>query len=427
MKVIKNKFLKKNYNIEKFTISGTGKIYNLILLVFPIQSFVISNIIKGLTLFNVLVITNLIFDIFIFKKYTYEKVLKPFIVFFFLFVAYQLLEQLGNLIFIPDFQNLTLISSESINKFIFRKSLFTQSLYLFVDILFFFYILYFLRTQKEKIFKLSFFAISLFILYGFIEVIGFLITGHYIDFISNRITGVDYNYGLLQSINIGGIAIQRMKSLAGEPSMFAFTVLPFFILSTYLKKYFFASISLFALLISTSGTAVIGILLFLLIDLLLMRKAFKISFLIISLILLVGIIKYDIILSLYQFFEAKIALSSLSGVQRYGSFISHFNFWLHSDLFHFLFGYGFGYVRSTDGLSTILVNIGLFGFLAYIIFFFYPFIVIQNKSLFMKGLFVTTLVVFIVILISVSEFFYPHIWLFNAFAWNEYLKVKHPK
>jgi hypothetical protein len=57
-----------------------------------------------------------------------------------------------------------------------------------------------------------------------------------------------------------GQSLARIKSLTGEPSMYAFTVLPFFIMSVHYKKTFLSFLLLITLFLSFSTTAYLGIL-----------------------------------------------------------------------------------------------------------------------------------------------------------------------
>jgi len=397
----------------------------LAILFSPIQSFVVTNFIKGLTLFNFFIILIALKKVIFFNK----KFIKYMGIFLFLYFSFAFIQQLTNLLIIDlhynILNNLIFISQENVNHLFFRKSFFTQTLYLIVDIIFFICLLQYLkRNGRDKLLKVAYFSIILFIVYGYYEFFFYLITHNNPDFISNRITGKDFHYGLFQTITIAGINIQRIKSLAGEPSMFAFTLLPFFILSIYLKKYIFSIISFITLLISTSTTAILGIFVFFLLDLIYGKNRIIKLVIVVMFFSIIIIFNYNIIYSLYLVTESKLTLQSVSGIQRFTYFYNHFNAWLNSDFFHKLFGYGFGYVRSTDGITTLLFNIGILGTIGYCMFFLLPYFLLKKKNNYIKGLYISNFVLLIIILISVPEFYYPQIWLFNALLWYEYIKEK---
>ncbi len=400
-------------------------IFILILLFFPIQSVVVSNAIKGLTFFNVLTLLLTIVFFFTNKKFFYY-----YLSFIFFFIVYFSLQGIFNSIYPVGFDNPFTAFIETVSKepyyynFI-RKSFITQSIYLLVVISFFILaLIYQKRYSYENLIKYSFLALWIFVLYGWYEFFAFLITKQNPDFLSNRIAGEDFKVGLFQVINIGGLTIQRIKSLAGEPSMFAYTVVPFFILAYYLKKKLFASVSLIALIISTSTTALLGLVSFLFLDLIIFKeKILKKVISYVSVVLFVYLLFKDFFDALISFSLSKLSLENISGLSRFYNFYNHFNAWFHSDIFHFLFGYGWGYVRSTDGLTTLLFNVGLIGTLAFIAFLLFPYF-LTKKNTYTKALFVANAVTCIIILVSVPEFYYPHIWLLGALFWYSFIREK---
>ena len=99
--------------------------------------------------------------------------------------------------------------------------------------------------------------------------------------------------------------------------MFAFTVLPFFILSIYCNKKRFTILFLIALLLSTSSSAIIGIFIYLILEIFIGYNRFK-KLLISTLLFCIFLyVSYDFMLALYQSIIDKISLASLSGIDRY--------------------------------------------------------------------------------------------------------------
>ncbi|MCP4705379.1 MAG: hypothetical protein GY865_12305, partial [candidate division Zixibacteria bacterium] len=116
-----------------------------------------------------------------------------------------------------------------------------------------------------------------------------------------------------------------------------------------------------------------------------------------------------------------------SGLTRYINFISSMTLFLNADIFHMTFGHGFGYIRSTDGFSTLLVNTGFLGLTAYCSFFLYPLFKLKYNSEYRKGLLVASIISIVLIMVSVPEFYYFHIWFFAALVWYEWYNEKSKK
>tara|TARA_B100000161_G_scaffold265467_1_gene241839 strand:+ start:1887 stop:3113 length:1227 start_codon:yes stop_codon:yes gene_type:complete len=400
--------------------------FEIILLLSPIQTFVVSNIVKGLTLFNVGMILFTFFNIFYLSKFS--RLIFSFILFLLIYITYFIFQQYILILFPPSsvlFVKAIFISSELPSLILFRSSFISQSLYLILAILFFYHLLVYINKYgSNRIINLAFYSIAFFVFYGFFEFFYFLLTGEKSDFISNRIVGTGKSFGAFQYFYLAGQKFLRIKSLAGEPSMFACTVLPFFILSIYCNKKRFTILFLIALLLSTSSSAIIGIFIYLILEIFIGYNRFKKLFISTLLFCIFLYVSYDFILALYQSIIDKISLASLSGLDRYFYFKTHFNLWLDSSFLQKLFGYGFGYFRSTDGFSTLLVNTGIFGLAAYCIFFLLPYFLIKERTKYHKGLFISNFTILIVILISVPELFMPHSWFFNALIWGEYVRLK---
>lgn len=392
-----------------------------------IHTFVISTIIKGLTIYSVVTILKFLKDSLL--KSTHLRALSYFLA---IFVCFQLLSQLFNLWFQPEFWDIPfklMVSLEDPSVYLFRKSLFTQSMYLITCVIFFLFTMEYLNKKNgiETLLRITWWGIFLYVAYGFYEFVGFLLTGENVDFISNRIVKVDKLFASFQILHLGGITIQRMDSLAAEPSMFAYSLIPFTILFYYLKNRIYILL-IIALLLSTSTTAIVGIVLFILIDSIFFRKSLELSISIVLIISVVQIMFKDVLLEFWNFFFGKLTMTEgtgvLSSLERISFFKSSFNYFLKSDIFHQLFGYGFGYIRSTDTFSTLLVNVGLIGAVAYILFIIYPFFKIPLNSDYRRGLFISSIVLLIITLISVTELYFYHIWFLAALSWYEYLKFK---
>lgn len=390
--------------------------FYLSLLSLNIQSFVPLATLKGVLFANLFLFMQTFYDS-LFRKKIIKNVFFSFSVFLFFFLLWQLIVQVGYVFNSSILDNLIFISRD--DGMMMRSSLLTQSFYLFSSVFLFIYLYYVLKNKTTSIQKVNKFVkagLVFYVFYGFYEWLFFLLTGSSGDVFSNRITGDDFEYGLFQNITLAGFNFMRLKSLAGEPSMLAYTLVPFFIYYYYLKDRFWVFI-LFALLLSTSSTAFLGVFLFLLFDLIFIRKAIGFLLAVFFAFFVVYIAFYDIINDLIMINAAKLAMEDQSGGERSEYFLNHFNAWLDSDFLHVLLGHGWGYVRSTDLLSTLLYNTGLIGFLFITLFFFYPAYKVFSRSAEHYALSSILVNIYIMAMVSVSEPYYFHVWYFLALAY----------
>jgi hypothetical protein len=109
--------------------------------------------------------------------------------------------------------------------------------------------------------------------------------------------------------------------------------------------------------------------------------------------------------------------SNRSGLERTVNFQNTFEFFLDKmSIFEKLFGIGFGTVRSTDFISTLLVNTGISGFLIFLWFFLRP-LVGGNYSIdiYERS---SVIFLFVCILLAVPEFSFLTIWFVLGFAYR---------
>jgi hypothetical protein len=399
-------------------------LFKLALVTMLVQSVVASTAIKGLLIPYLLILAQ-------FGKDTLGEVVKrpklsvfmPFVCFLACFITYEAAVQLGNLITSPLLKDLVLVSLEEPTVSFMRSSLFTQGLYLATCVLFFLYIVRSLQQSGsiDHVMKLARIGLLFFLAFGVYEFVGYYLTGSNVDFISNRLTG-DYGaYSTFQTIELGGMALPRMKSLAGEASMFAFSVVPFAVMFYYMRQKIWMLLFAAALL-STSTTGYIGIICFLVLDMIMTRRLGKLLIGVSAGVAILWSVSSEWVSDLADFGMSKFRLEHMSGIDRMDNFSYSLSYFANSDLYHQLFGYGFGYIRSTDGFSTLLVNVGVVGLIVSLGFLLYPFFNINCDTGYRKGLLAATIVEIVMILISVTEFFYLHVWFIAALAWFEYLK-----
>lgn len=386
-----------------------------------IQSFVLLASVKGVLLTNTFLALQILVDLARRPKFALSVIVKV-VLCAVAFISLQMFVQLYNGFFSPQLSSSVLYISADQDGF-FKSSTVTQSLYLLTCISLFFYLLEHLRANADLSRVLSVVQAGLvaYMLYGFYEFIYFIAFSESGDFLSNRIAGDDFRYGLFQTFSFLGMSFMRLKSLSGEPSMLAFTLLPFFVYYFYTGNKIWGLV-LLALVLSASTTFVLGLLAFLFFQLLMIRRSFKLICAISFILILIFIFFPEVYMYFYDQIAGKVGRGNESGLQRSEYFSSHFSAWLNSSLFNFIFGHGFGYVRSTDYLSTALFNTGLigFGFITYLFFWPIPFLV-KAKTKHCLGLAASAVVIYVMMMASVSEFFYFHIWLFLALMWFEVL------
>lgn len=390
--------------------------FNIWVMFIPISSIVLIPSIKG-TLPSYLFSALSIFFVFLFSKKYRTYYSKDLMLFLFVFVFDTLAAQLGLLVYGINFDKLILVDPYDYTIF-FRSTIVTQFLYLLMGYLTYLFVK---RFYHKKFDKPIFYSALLLALYGIYEVIYFAVFNESGDFLSNRLFGdmQSETGSLFQTINLGGILFQRLKSLTGEPSMFALTMLPFWIYAIHKKRFLYQSIFLTTLILSTSTTAILGIVIYLLIRIIYLGllDAYLFRFLVIFSFLctLCWELLYDLWTSMII---EKLIAENVSGMERSGAMIGHLQYFLDMPTINQFFGIGFGYIRSTDLLTTLLVNNGLIGFIIFSFFFLYP-VWKLNSSYENVGLKAILIVLYFVMMVAVPEFSYLSTWLFLGIAYNQ--------
>lgn len=388
----------------------------------PIASYLIIPTVQGTLPSYVLAFLS-VFVVILAKQYRLQLThyLLDIIVILGVFIFLTLVSQLINgMLSIPNLDGLRLIDPTNTSKIQFRSSLFSQSLYLVVGILTFVFVK---RYYVEKWDKYIFISLNVFTCYAIYEFLYFLIFKDSGDFITNRQFG-DHDTIALgnQLMTVGGLAFQRANGLAPEPSMFVFVTLPLFVYAAAMKKKKTAALALISILLSASTTGLIGLLIYFIVWL---RKSNKlILFFIIGISTILILLNWE---TIYQFLDEivlqKINQQNISGAQRNMLFKEHLDYFMSLNILSMLFGLGFGYVRSTDFFSTILINNGLIGLIIFTALFLVPIIKLRmsRKN---TGLKVALIIIYFSMMTSVPEFSYLSIWLILGIAYNQLLRQK---
>ena len=207
--------------------------------------------------------------------------------------------------------------------------------------------------------------------------------------------------------------------------MYAFTILPFWIFAIHENKSFTQIILLITLVLSTSTTAIIGIMTYVITQIFYLktyyfnRKKILSFCFVFSIIFILITTNIDFCINAFnQLFVNKVTANDTSGIVRRGSFEANISFFCSASIINQLFGIGFGYIRSMDLFSTLLVNNGIIGVAIFTSLFFYPIIKLKNtdKNIGLKS---AIIVIYVTMMISVPEYSYLIIWLFLGIAYNQ--------
>lgn len=400
---------------NKYSI--TDKYFILWAFFIPISSWVISPSIKGsLISYLFAFLSPLVIICFrqdIVKEYILDIVKIALVLLFF-----ALMSQLSNVLFSISLYDILLIVPNDFDDKVFRFSLITQSLYLIPVILTFLYVKHLYKPSWDK---WIIYGGLVFVLYGFYKWLGFLLTGTDIDFLTNRIFGdgdtVLYPY---QGISIAGFYMQRFQSLTGEPSMFAFTILPYFIFAIHHKANIVIIVLMgLALLLSTSTTAYLGLSVYIIYVLINSKKG-KSFFKVLIGLIIISMIVYAIFSEYINDIMNMMIINKVdseSAINRNRLFEENINYFLDLDIMHSLFGIGFGYMRSGDLFTTLLVNTGIIGIISFTYFYLKDFS-LKVRNFIDLGNNSILLVLFIISMTAVAEFSYLSFWLFIAIIRN---------
>lgn len=296
----------------------------------------------------------------------------------------------------------------------------TQSLYLVVGLaLFLLTARYYHPGWDSAIFAGAWLLLA----YGFAEWAAQSFAGINIDFLSNRTFEVgrfEMPGSLRQTLSIAGLPLLRFKSFTGEPSMFSLTALCYLALAIARERRWLAGALVAALLLSFSATGYLGLIVF---AAFFARRAsfglvaFVVGGLVAALAIAVWIDGQALWQAIDRLFISKLAAESQSGAARLNSILRHLQAWWSSPL-PFLVGYGFGTARSTDLLSTLLVNVGLLGTVA--IFVLVVRVLRDSARSGAVSIPVGLATVFALMLVAVPEFAYLPPWLVAGIAARQF-------
>lgn len=384
-------------------------------LLIPISSVVLFINVKGTLPSYFLCIIS----IFLSVKYHRDYDFKCLANILYVILLLTLFSQLFILIYDIRMPNLILVDKLDTVTTVFRNTLYSQGLYLLMGVITFIFVKSYYNECWDK---WIIYGGEILALYGVWEIIFFLVSGQDGDFLSNRWFGAEKDNsfeGVFQQITLGGFTIKRLKSLTGEPSMYAFTMLSYWIyaIHTGWKK-----VALFlgvTLILSTSTTAFLGIILYLIIRSILYRITIKKLIINSILSLTIFVLLYSYIVDFYNMMViAKLYAENQSGLERSANIVDGINYMIDCPIIVSLFGLGWGTIRSTDFFTTLLVNTGVIGFCIWSVFVLLP-CFYKGKSYKCEGLKAILIIEYIVMMVGVSEFSYLFYWMFLGIAYKE--------
>jgi hypothetical protein len=397
----------------------------------PITSILVFPSVQGTTPAYLLAFCSLPFMLFFFPARA-GRPIKWLVIFLAIFVSLNIFGQIS----LRDSETLDISQLRLVNPYsgqlLLRTSLFTQSLYLLAGVLTFLFVAMFYRPHWDRYILLGAAVLAV---YGLYEFFFYLAFDHSGDFLSNRTfeAGDRSTRGsLFQILTIAGIKIMRFKSLTGEPSMYAFTILPYWIYAVHRHRRVLQTLLLVTLLLTFTTSALFGLAVYVIARLFMLDVVFRTItgrvdrfLLLLALVGLFGVaLFWPVVVDFVdEMIIAKFALASVSGAQRFENFWTSYQFFLSAPLPSQLFGIGFGYIRSTDFFTTILVNNGIIGFTLFSGVFLYPVFRLDHTYR-NVGLKAALLVVYATMMIAVSEFAYLSIWLFLGLAYNALIRQR---
>ncbi|MBE9585872.1 hypothetical protein IM792_15555 [Mucilaginibacter sp. JRF] len=395
-----------------------GNWVNLMMLFFPLTSFLVIPTIPGTTVINVMALLLLFVIPLASLKENKFEFFKEVSIFFAVILAMSFLSQFTNLVTnLKLIKSLIMINRNDYTKTFYRQSHITQTLPLIVGFVIYAYVKYF---PNKTLLNYIFWGLRILCFYALYEFLFYVATGQNGDFVTNRTFGEsEKSASLFQTVSLGGMGLMRVKGYTGEPSMFVFTVFPFWVLSYALDRKFDTMLFLICLVLTFSTTSYACMLIFFSFWVIYKRQIHIFYYMCLGIIVVCFILQLDkmqhLFDSIYEFvFAGKLQGESSSSKERSNGFTTHLAFWADLNGVSQAVGIGFGYVRSTDFFSTIILNNGFIGF------FVFSWFVLKNLWLKIPVRIVSICykmglgLVYLIMMATVPEFAYPSLWIYIA-------------
>ena len=401
--------------------------FKLLLLLAPIQSVLLTSV-QGTTAAFILILSATV--ILLRGESRYARILIFIIGFWLAYILYMVLSLSGYMIDAPNFGIVRTIRNVYVYG-ILRQTQVTQGIYLFSAMLFGFLVY---NYFQEAFIKFAYFGILLLAMYGFYEFVFYAIFHTNGDILSNRNfgdldtaaagagEGAFATGSMVQGSNLFGSGFMRLKSLTGEPSMYALSVTPFAVYAYARRWWLLFAILALSLLLSTSSTAVIGLIVGLAYAEVRQRQEFILYIAGATIVVVLLYITSD---PVYQALNTLLfeKLDTASGNERLMLFTNNVGLIFDGNVVRAMFGVGFGTVRSTDMFSNLLANIGIVGLLAYSALLLAPCFLLR-KAPDRDAIVATLISLYIMEMATVSEFAYLPPWFMIALA---YVRLREQK
>jgi hypothetical protein len=312
-----------------------------------------------------------------------------------------------------DFGDMLLIEPND-TSVAFRKTIFTQTLYLAACLCIALFFRFFFRADWMRYVLWGGWFVAI---YGIYEWLFYLIFKQTGDFIVNRTYGESGNTASWsQTIQIGPIYFLRIKSTFGEPSFFSAGVLPYLSLAVEYKRKWLSAALLFCIVFSTSSSAYAALPVALLLHIVFERRVRAP----IAIIILASAIAFATLYFAFPGTYNAMFSDKLDGTNEDAQIRQAVGGALHDTVKTFtlmnrVFGIGFGYTYA-GVFMAVLINTGWIGMLVYLYAFLKPAILLRadNGGLALK---VGVLTLFFLYYINVSELFLPTTWMFLGLAY----------
>jgi hypothetical protein len=397
-----------------------GVFFRALLLAAPIQSVLLTSV-QGTTPAFILALFSPF--LLVAKDRRYGRLLAFLAGFVLLYALYMALSLSGYLIDEPDMSRLTVIREAFVYGQL-RQTHLTQGVYLLTSLLFAFLVY---AYWQEAFLKFIYFAILLLATYGFFEFMFFAVFHTNGDFLSNRnfgdldtaAAGAGRNLSVtgsrLQTSNLFGEGYMRLKSLTAEPSMYSLSVTPFTVYAFGRRWWWIFTVLMTSLVLSTSSTAVIGLLAGL--GWIETRRRPEAVLYLTGAVVTVALL-YATAEPVQRVLDVLLfeKLDTVSGNERINYFTAHAVVPFDGNPIRALFGLGFGTVRSGDMLSNLLANVGLVGLMGYATLLLAPCFLLR-KSQDRLSIVASLLAIFAMEMLTVPEFNYLPPWFMVAMAY----------
>lgn len=310
-----------------------------------------------------------------------------------------------------DFGSVNMIDMDD-NTVLFRRTMFTQSLYFLACVLI---ALYFRNFFKPRWMRYVHWGGYLLAGYGIYEWTFYLIFHQTGDFLVNRSFG-EHTASWSQAVSFGGLDLLRIKSTLGEPTFFTAAVLPYLFLALDARKWVLSAMLLFTAIGSTSTACYLALPTVLFVQTFWTRR---IRWPYLAILAFFGFVVLVIALAYPDTFRGmftdKFNGDNDSGAIRKDNALALQELYGTFTIPNWIFGLGFGYAYLNI-YDALVVNTGIIGLAVFLWAFLRPAIFLPTTEGY-EGLKAGLLSILLLSGISLSELYLPPTWMFLGLSW----------